>query len=314
MRVGLVVDSACDLPSDYIRSHGMFVLPISVRVNDELFVDSRDPQATLNFLTRDLLHRDSGAEAVPYPAEDIARVFLEEVVPQYDYAICLTITRARSRIFDNVIGAERIIRLESKAVREQLGEPGLFVMRVINTETLFTGQGVLAAHAIRLIRQQVEFDELYQRIEAMTANIFTYCVAPDTYYLREQAREHGDRSLSWATSLMARTLNVVPVICVHADAACLVARARSFDRGVQRVFAHAVSRLHEGLLEPTICISYAGNPIAVETMPGFAELSRVAREYGVEVLVTMMSLAGAVNTGPGTLTLGLASPSHEFSG
>lgn len=314
MRVGLVVDSACDLPADYIHSHGIFVLPISIRINDKLFVDNRNETATRDFLSRNLLGKDNDAESVPYPVEDIARVFLEEVVPQYDYAICETVMRTRSPIFDNATEAEHIIRREYRAVREQQGQSGLFSMRIINSGNMFAGQGVLATHTIRLIRQEVEFKELRQRIEAMTGNIYAYCVAPDVYYLRERARKKGDNALSWTAAFMAKTLNVVPIICAHNEDTYPVAKVRGFGNGVQRLFEYAVSRIHEGLLEPTICISYAGDPAVVQAMPGFSELTKVAREYGVEVLVTVMSLTGAVNIGPGTLTLGLASPPHEFGG
>ena len=42
MRIGLVVDSACDLPGDYLRRNGITILPITVRIGDAVLADHRD--------------------------------------------------------------------------------------------------------------------------------------------------------------------------------------------------------------------------------------------------------------------------------
>src|SRR3546814_16772160 len=50
MRIGLVVDSACDLPKDFIERHDIEILPIAVRIDGTTEVDYRDQAATLAFL------------------------------------------------------------------------------------------------------------------------------------------------------------------------------------------------------------------------------------------------------------------------
>ena len=52
MRIGLVVDSACDLPLEYLQRNEVTVLPITVRIGDAVLADHRDEQATLEFLQR----------------------------------------------------------------------------------------------------------------------------------------------------------------------------------------------------------------------------------------------------------------------
>ena len=36
MRIGIVVDSACDLPQSYLQRNNINLLPISVRIGDTL--------------------------------------------------------------------------------------------------------------------------------------------------------------------------------------------------------------------------------------------------------------------------------------
>ena len=65
MRIGLVVDSGCDLPKSFIDEHNIMILPISVRVGDDLFVDVRDPERVLEFYQRHAIdkHRQSASHA-----------------------------------------------------------------------------------------------------------------------------------------------------------------------------------------------------------------------------------------------------------
>ena len=71
MRVGLVVDSACDLPKDYIERHAIEILPISVRIDDVVQVDHRDEEATLGFLHSHIAERGASAETIPFTVEQI---------------------------------------------------------------------------------------------------------------------------------------------------------------------------------------------------------------------------------------------------
>ncbi len=50
MRIGIVVDSACDLPLEYLERNNIVILPITVRIGEAVLADHRDEQATLSFL------------------------------------------------------------------------------------------------------------------------------------------------------------------------------------------------------------------------------------------------------------------------
>lgn len=53
MRIGIVVDSACDLPADFIEQEDITILPVTVQIGNAVLADMRNEQATLNFLTGD---------------------------------------------------------------------------------------------------------------------------------------------------------------------------------------------------------------------------------------------------------------------
>ena len=101
MRIGLVVDSACDLPLQYLEQHDVTVLPITVRIGEAVLADHRDEQATLEFLHAHVAERGHEAQTMPYTVQQIQDLFLGKLVIDYDYVFCMTITKTRSPIFDN---------------------------------------------------------------------------------------------------------------------------------------------------------------------------------------------------------------------
>ncbi len=84
MRIGIVVDSTCDLPESYFKKNNIQILPISIRLGKELLVDKRDEQATRRFYKEQLDSQGIDAESIPYSVDQIQAVFLEQLVIDYD--------------------------------------------------------------------------------------------------------------------------------------------------------------------------------------------------------------------------------------
>src|SRR6476646_487637 len=101
MRIGLVVDSACDLPLDYFSQHDITLLPITVKIGNAVLADQRNEQATLEFLDAQSAERIAEAETQPFTVQQVQDLFLRKLVIDYDYVFCMTITKTRSPIYDN---------------------------------------------------------------------------------------------------------------------------------------------------------------------------------------------------------------------
>ena len=80
MRIGLVVDSACDLPADYQRQHRISLLPVTVHIGEDTLTDLRDEQATLQFLHSHIAERGADAETSPFTVQQITELFLGKLV------------------------------------------------------------------------------------------------------------------------------------------------------------------------------------------------------------------------------------------
>ena len=312
MRIGIVVDSACDLPQDFIAQHHIVLLPITVRIGEAMLADHRDEQATLSFLHAHVAENGAEAETIPFSVAQIRDLFLSKLVIDYDHVFCMTIARTRSPIHDNAMQASFAILSDYKAVRQAAGFNTPFALRVLDTQNLFAAQGVTAVEAVRLRDSGASVQQIRERLEQLALNVHGYMVPRDLYYLRARARHKGDRSVGLLSAALGSALDIKPVLHGYRGQTGPVAKIKGFDNAVQKLFDFVGQRVQAGLMTPTVCISYGGELTDLHALPGYATLRQTCQSHGVEVFEAVMSLTGMVNVGKGALTIGFADQPHTF--
>ena len=311
MRFGIVVDSACDLPAEFFAKHSIGILPISINIGNESLVDDRDPALIARYLAENLGARGAAAETEPYTVEQIRDVFLERLVLDYDCVFCLTIASSRSPSFEHARKASFAILNSYQAVRRAAGIDGPFLMRVIDSQTLFAGQGVGVYEATRLIAERAPLGTIRERLEFIAQNSYGYMLPRDLYYLRARAQKKGDRSVGWFGAALGSALDIKPILRGWRGETGPVGKVRGFDAGAKSLFAYAQTRVRAGLLVPALCVSYGGDLAELSALPGYASLKDTCAEHGVEVFESPMSVTGMVNVGVGAVTLGFAATEHD---
>lgn len=313
MRFGIVVDSACDLPAEFYARHGITILPITIHLNEETLVDDRDPALIERYLAENLGARGAAAETEPYTVEQIRDVFLERLVLDYDCVFCLTITSTRSPIFEHARQASFAILNSYQAPRKAAGVGGPFLMRVIDSQTLFAAQGVGVYETTRLIAAQPGLGAMRERLEFIAQNTYGYMLPRDLYYLRARAQKKGDgsRTVGLFSAALGSALDIKPILRGWRGQTGPVGKIRGFDAGAKALFAYAQARVRAGLLVPVVCLSYGGDLAELHALTGYDSLKQTCAEHGVDLLESPMSVTGMVNVGVGALTLGFAAAEHE---
>jgi DegV family protein with EDD domain len=312
MRIGLVVDSACDLPGDFLARNQVTILPITVRIGDAVQVDHRDERATLDFLKAQIAERGADAETTPFTVQQIQDLFLKKLVIDYDYVFCMTITRSRSPIFDNAMQASFAILNEYRPIRAAAGNDTPFALRVIDSQNLFSAQGILPVEAVRLRAAGEGPPKIRARLEHLAMHTHGYLVPRDLYYIRNRARKKGDRSVSLLSAALGTALDIKPVLHANRGETGPVAKIKGFDAAVQKVFDFAARRVESGLLTPTLCLSYGGELEEMRALPGYARLRETCADRNIDVYESVMSLTGMVNVGKGAVVVGFAADPHTF--
>ena len=313
MRIGIVVDSACDLPVDFLRDHHVDILPISVRIDGTTRIDYRDEVDTLSFLHSHIAERGASAETIPFGVEEIRDLFLQRLVIDYDHVFCITVTKTRSQIFDNARQASFGILNEYKPIRAAAGHQTPFALRVIDTQNLFCAQGVLPVEAVRLRAAGDGPARIRARLEHLALHTYGYLVPRDLYYIRNRARHKGDRSVSLFSAALGTALDIKPVLRGWRGDTGPVAKIKGFDPAVRALFEFAARRVESGLLTPTLTLCYGGELDEMRAMPGYEELRAACASRNIEVFESVMSLTGMVNVGKGAVVVGFAAEAHRFA-
>ncbi len=259
MRIGIVVDSACDLPPAWLEAHEVKLLPVTVRIGETRFVDLRDERATLDFADAHVAERGHTAETAAYPSEQIKALFLETLVVDYDYVFCLTITRSRSQIHDNATHASFAILNEYKPMRAAAGHTTPFALRIVDSQQVFAGQGILPVEAVRLRDAGATAPEIRSRLEFLAERSYAYMVPRDLAYLRARIKHRGDKSVSLLAALIGGALDIKPILHCHRGETGPVGKVRGFEAAAGKLLAFATERVRAGLLTPTLCLATAAN-------------------------------------------------------
>ena len=311
MRMGLAIDASCDLPRDFLQQHDIAIMPIAVRVDNSTFKDNRDPAEIERFLSLKLGGRSHSAETEPCSIEDVQKLFLEKLVLEKDCVFCLTITAGRSAIYDNVIKASFAVLKNYRKVREPAGITGPFLMRVLDTRSLFAGSAPCVIEAVRLIQANETPAAIRERLAYIAENSYGYMLPRDLYYLRARAKKKGDRSVGLLSAVLGSTLDIKPLLRGYRGETTPVGKVRGWEHGCEALFGYAADRVRAGLLVPVMCTAYGGDLSELPTLPGYAKLAQACEECGVTLMQAPMSITGMVNVGEGAVTIGFAAEEHS---
>lgn len=309
MKIGLVVDSACDLPLPFLRENDIEIMPIALRFGDDRYVDKRDPEATIEFYDRVIPEPGLQAQSEPFSVEEIRDLFLDRLVTRFDRVLVVAIASSRSEIFDNATKASFAILSGYRERRRAAGLEGSFMLRVVDSGQLFTGEAVLVWELLRWLQAQTDphLDALLRHAEDFKGKVYAYAVPQDLFYLRARARQRGDRSVGWLQFQLGSKLDIKPIVEAHQGDTHPIAKVRHFETAVDQVVTRAIERIDSGrLLAPVVVTSYAGRPREMDNIPSFRQLKVRAEQAGVTLLESPMSTTAGIYLGPGAFSLGYA--------
>lgn len=310
MRMGLAIDAACDLSQAFLQEHQIAVMPITIRVDGEVFMDDRRQEEMQRFIDMRLGGRSHSAETEPCSIEDVQQLFLKELVLEYDCVFCLTITSTRSPINEHVNRASFGILKNYRKVREDAAMSGSFMMRVIDTRNIFAGAAPVIFEAARLIKAGETAAAIRERLTLIANHSYGYMLPRDLYYLRARAKKKNDRSVSLFSAVLGSALDIKPLLRCFRGETGPVGKVRGFEHGAETLFGYAAKRVRAGLLVPMLCVSYGGDLAVLPTLPGYADLQNTCDECGVTLMEAPMSITGMVNVGEGAVVLGFAAEEH----
>ena len=187
MNIKIISDSTCDLSAELIRQHNIAITPLIVVKNDEEFRDGTTITPAEIFA-----HVAAGGSLCSTAALNmgIYQEEFEKYADSYDGVIHISIGSGFSSSYQNAC----------------LAADEFDNVRVIDSQNLTTGQGMVVLKAVELARTATSLDELADTLREFTTHVEASFLVDKLDYLVKGGR------CSSAAALGANLLNLKPCI------------------------------------------------------------------------------------------------------
>ncbi len=201
MKIKILSDSTCDLSQEIVAENNITLVPLTVVKGDEQFKDGVT-------ITPDVIfeHVANGGDLCSTSANSVGEYaeWFEKYANDYDGIIHINIGSGFSSCYQNAcIAAEDYPNV-----------------RVIDSQNLSTGQGLVVLEACRLAKEATDLDALAEALRAYTERVEASFLVDKLTYLVKGGR------CSSAAALGANLLNLKPCIEVKGGKMVVVKKYR----------------------------------------------------------------------------------------
>ncbi|HEY5026179.1 MAG TPA: DegV family protein [Acidimicrobiales bacterium] len=217
--IQVVTDSACDLSTTTTEERDVRVVPLTIRFGAEELVD-RDELSGKEFWDRVITGPDMPATAAPSPGA-FQQAFLEAHDAGCSGVVCATISSGLSATYQSAVTA-------AETVADRIP------VRVVDTQSVTGGQGLLALAAADMAASGAALDDIVAALEDMKGRTHVYGVVDSLDYLRRGGRIGG------AAKLVGSLLSIKPVIEVRDGVVEVESKQRTRSRSLQYLANKAI--------------------------------------------------------------------------
>lgn len=201
MKIKILSDSTCDLSQDLLQKYDITLIPLTVVKNGETFSDGVTIKPDEIFE-----HVANGGDLCSTTAVNMGEYvdWFEKYVSDYDGVLHINIGSGFSCCYQNAcLAAEEFENV-----------------RVIDSQNLSTGQGLVVLKACELAKTCQSLDELHAQVQAFTEHVEASFLLDQLQYMVKGGRCSG------AAALGANLLNLKPCIEVKGGKMSVVKKYR----------------------------------------------------------------------------------------
>jgi DegV family protein with EDD domain len=215
--VGVVADSASNVPEHLARELGVELVPLWLKLGPEEYRDGVDMLPD-RFYERLVTDREPAATATPSPADFLAAF---ERTRQRDI-VCITVASTMSAAHHEATMAAE--RFHGRVL-------------VVDSTNASMAEGFVALEAARLARTGASLGEVAARAGAVAERASLFATVGTFEFLRRSGR------VNTLQAYAATVLDIKPVFSFRHGAALPVARPRTRRRAVERIVAETLRRI-----------------------------------------------------------------------
>ncbi len=273
MNIKILSDSTCDLSQEILDKYDITVIPLIVMKDEEEFRDG------VTITPADIFaHVAAGGNLCSTAALSVGAYqdFFKKYANDYDGVVHINIGSGFSSSYQNAC----------------LAAEDMDNVKVIDSQNLSTGQGLVVMKACELAKSCTSLDELYEQINAFTEKVEASFVLDQLKYMVKGGR------CSSAAALGANLLNLKPCIEVKGGKMSVVKKYRGNYTKCLVSYVHDRLEGREDLDRSRIFITRT--PVSDEQMDAVREAVKQCASF-TETLETKAGCTVSCHCGPGTL-------------
>ena len=271
MRIGVVTDSACDLPSELARQLDVAVVPLDVRLGNAPTEEVRvlEPAEFWKLAARTPELPETSA---PSPGAFV-EAFLSCRDAGAEAVICITISSALSATYEAARSAATAVAADIR-------------VEVVDSRNATMGEGLLVIEAAELARGELPFDAILEQVRAAVPQIHVFGTLDTLDNLRRGGR------IGTAQALIGTMLQVKPVVEVRDG----VVEGESRQRTRSRSLKYLADKVSTAGALKRLAVMHAAAPDVAEFT---AMLSPSSLEH--PLVVSFIGPVIGAHTGAGTI-------------
>ena len=275
MNVRIVIDSACDLPSNTAEDMGVTILPLRTIFGDREYRDGVD-MSPKQFYEK-LIECDEHPTTSQIPPHEYEQAF-EKLVALGDTVLCITVSSKLSGCFQS-----------ANIAKERFGDKVI----VVDSENVTVGEQLLLLRAIRLRDEGWSAWEIAEILNHEKKRIRLIALVDTLEYLKKGGR------VSSAAAFAGTLLSIKPVIAVENGVVEILGKERGSKNGNNKLME--LVRNSRGIdFDRPFMLAYSGLSDAM--LQKYIADSKELYEGQTEYLpVCMIGSTIGVHAGPGAL-------------
>lgn len=274
-KIGIVTDSSCDLPQDFINRHHIHIIPVKLTFGTETFLDK--VQITPGeFYNKLALSTELPTTSQPSAADAWEK--FNEVIPRYDRILSIHLAHVTSGTLQAVKNAAR--KFEENKIT------------CIDGKNTSAALGLVVMEAAEAVKEGLSFDNVILRVQKAIENVRIFIILPTLKYLVRGGR------ISKSKGILGKILHLNPIVSFDREGHVVLAdKAIGENRAIRKSMKIALKQARQ-YKKIKVIVAHANAYSKAQWLA--AEL---AGRFNLKNEIPMVEAAPAlgVHVGPGTV-------------
>ncbi|QGQ98699.1 DegV family EDD domain-containing protein [Paenibacillus psychroresistens] len=276
--IALVVDSACDLPQEWMDAYQIHMLPLQLQVGKSTFLDKVTLQPDV-FYT--MLEESTEQPKSSQPNLLSVEQLYQQLLQQYESVVSIHLSKELSGTYNVCcMAAEQI---DSARIH------------VVNSRTLSGAYGLLACRIAEALETGSSFSEIKHAIKGWIPKSEILVSVPTLKYMLRGGR------VSPLQGKIARWLSMKPIVSIDHEGKSLLYGKTFFSKSSQGKMFQLLKRIHlkHGIAQ--YALLHAGNPESMKQ----CELEMINITGSRPLYITNVSPVIGANAGKGAISVAM---------